>query len=301
MQDSLFTTDDQGASSLQRMVRAAELPSAPDRELELGAGAELRPYYNAGGITIYHGDCRQIMPLLARCDLLLTDPPYGIACGVDGKRTADRIRSKHGINDDGTSKIPGKARAGRKDYGFAEWDIEPVEEWVMLLARKLGRWQIIFGGNYYTLPPARCWLVWDKENGDNGYADCELAWTNLEKAVRRLKHQWHGMLRKGGEERWHPTQKPLDVMAWALRQAPEDVQTVLDPWMGSGTTLRAAKDHGKQAIGIEREERWCEIAAKRLEQECLWAGAVGIAPIGTTDSGSNVLLSDRDGGHPDAD
>ena len=150
-----------------------------------------------------------------------------------------------------------------------EWDNEPAPAWLMELARTLCRWQIIFGGNYYDLPRAKCWLVWDKENGENDFADCELAWTNLDKAVRRIRHQWAGMLRKGKEERWHPTQKPLDVMAWALRHAPADVETVLDPWMGSGTTLRAAKDHGKRAIGIEREERYCEIAANRLAQEAL--------------------------------
>ena len=210
----------------------------------------LAPYYDHGGITIYHGDCREILPRLQPCDLLLTDPPYGIG----EARSRNKTRSK---------------LATSKDYGDAAWDDEPVPAWAMELARTLCRWQIIFGGNYYDLPRAKCWLVWDKENGENDFADCELAWTNLDKAVRRLRHQWHGMLRKGREERWHPTQKPLDVMAWALRHAPDDVGTVLDPWMGSGTTLRAAKDHGKRAIGIEREERYCEIAANRLAQEAL--------------------------------
>ena len=193
------------------------------------------------------------MPHLKGFDLLLADPPYGI--GADKNLRAN--------------KQHGKAMAPSRDYGKGEWDSEPVEEWAMFLARRLCKWQIIFGGNYYDLPPAKCWLVWDKENGDNGYADCELAWTNLDKAVRRLKHQWHGMLRKNNEPRHHPTQKPLDVIAWALRQAPDDVQTVLDPWMGSGTTLRACKDAGKRCVGIEREERYCEIAAKRMSQEVL--------------------------------
>jgi len=139
----------------------------------------------------------------------------------------------------------------------------------MLLARSLCKSQIIFGGNYYDLPPTTCWLVWDKLNGENDFADCELAWTNLPKAVRRKAHLWNGMIRKGQEERYHPTQKPLEVMTWALSMAGE-VSTVLDPWMGSGTTLRACKDFGKSCVGIDREERYCEIAAKRLAQEVLF-------------------------------
>ncbi|MEM6884062.1 MAG: DNA methyltransferase [Verrucomicrobiota bacterium] len=156
--------------------------------------------------------------------------------------------------------------AAPKDYGEeGDWDAAPVEDWVMSLARRLCKKQIIFGGNYYDLPPTKCWLVWDKENGENDFADCELAWTNLEKAVRRKLHQWNGMLRKGKEARHHPTQKPLEVMAWALKQAGE-VQTVLDPWMGSGTTLRACKDAHVHCVGIERQRKYCEIAVDRMAQ-----------------------------------
>jgi DNA modification methylase len=118
--------------------------------------------------------------------------------------------------------------------------------------------------------------VWDKDNGDNGYADCELAWTNLAKAVRKTRYRWMGMLQEhmgdAKEPRFHPTQKPLAVMTWALSQAPADTKTVLDPWMGSGTTLVAAKLAGLSAIGIEREERYCEVAVTRLAQGALFAG-----------------------------
>ena len=120
--------------------------------------------------------------------------------------------------------------------------------------------------------PARCWLVWDKDNGANGYADCELAWTNLDKAVRRIKHRWMGMLQEPGmpkEERVHPTQKPVPVMRWCIQQAPENCRCVIDPFVGSGTTLVAAAREGRAAVGIEGEERYCEIAAKRLQQEVL--------------------------------
>lgn len=183
----------------------------------------MKPYYQDDSCTIYHGDCREILPQLDPVDLVLTDPPYGI--GADNRK---RILSR------------GKL-AQAKDYGEQDWDSTTPPHWLFLQLLEKSRHQVIWGGNYFDLPPSTCWLVWDKENGDNDFADCELAWTNLAKAVRMISHLWNGMLRRHSEERYHPTQKPLDVMAWAIRQAPDDCQTILDPFMGSGTTLRAAK------------------------------------------------------------
>jgi DNA modification methylase len=107
--------------------------------------------------------------------------------------------------------------------------------------------------------------------GNTDFADCELAWTNLNKSVRRIAYRWNGFLVQPGSKdvRTHPTQKPQDVMRWAILQAPDTCKSVLDPFMGSGTTLEAAKALGLSAIGIEREERYCEIAAQRLSQEML--------------------------------
>ena len=107
----------------------------------------------------------------------------------------------------------------------------------MLSVRNSGKWAIVFGGNYYSMPPASCWLVWDKENGNNDFADCELAWTNIPKAVRRIRYMWNGMLRANKEQRGdHPTQKPVGVMRWAISQVPHPADTILDHFMGSGTT-----------------------------------------------------------------
>jgi DNA modification methylase len=216
----------------------------------------MKPYYEdaEAGIVIYHGDAREVLPTLGQVDLVLTDPPYGIG----EARGKNKSRTNLGV---------------ARDYGVAEWDDAPPPDWLFGLLREMSRYQIIFGGNYFNLPPSSCWLVWDKENGANDFADCELAWTNLPKAVRRIRWRWAGMLQEvmgaAKEERVHPTQKPLAVMRWAITNAPDDCGLVLDPFMGSGTTLRAAKDLGRRAIGVEREEQYCEIAATRLSQSVL--------------------------------
>lgn len=210
-----------------------------------------KPYYDSKGITIYHGDCREMLGSLGRMDALVTDPPYGIG-------------EARGKNKSRSNAAPAK------DYGVAHWDDAPAARWLLDWLCEITEFQIIFGGNYFALPPSPCWLVWDKDNSGD-FADCELAWTNLRKAVRKFIWRWNGMLQEPGgpkEERCHPTQKPLPVMKWALSHLTLRPQrTVLDPFMGSGTTLRAAKDLGLKAIGIEIEEKYCEIAARRLEQE----------------------------------
>jgi len=213
----------------------------------------MQPYYQDELVTLYHGDCREVLPSLAPMDLLLTDPPYGIG----EARGKNKSRS---------------VLAMSKDYGTAGWDDAAPPQWLIDEARSVARWQIIFGGNYFTLPPSSCWLVWDKDNGENDFADCELAWTNLKKAVRRITYRWQGMLQEPGaarEFREHPTQKPEPVMSWAMGQAPSDISSVLDPFAGIGTTLAAAKRLGISSVGIEREESYCEIAARRISQGTL--------------------------------
>jgi DNA modification methylase len=226
----------------------------------------MKPYYEQSGVTIYHGDCRDVVDDFAPhygervFDLLLTDPPYGIGVAKTGRVGPGR-----------RTKSNGYAVLDATDFGEVTWDGDTCAD-VLPRLRALAKYQIVFGGNYYELPPSRCWLVWDKENGGTDFADCELAWTNLDKAVRRLSFRWNGMLQGAGvpkEARLHPTMKPEPVMRWALLQAPQDVRTVIDPFMGSGTTLVACKRLGRTAVGIEREERYCEIAASRLQQEAL--------------------------------
>jgi len=123
---------------------------------------------------------------------------------------------------------------------------------------------IVWGGNYYDLPPSRCWLAWVKSSSMPTLADFELAWTNFDQPAKLLRED-----RNADGKRWHPTQKPELVMRWALSQAPRQVHVVLDPFMGSGTILVASKRMGRQAIGIDVSEKYCEIAAKRLAQGAL--------------------------------
>lgn len=199
-----------------------------------------------GKARLLLGDCRDILPSLERVDLVCTDPPYGIGEAAGKAKTRDKL-------------------AKAIDYGNDAWDNEPISTDLMRAVRAAGRWNIIFGGNYYDCPPAKCWLVWDKCNtGD--FADAELAWTNLPKAVRVIRYMWNGMLREKGAQRGdHPTQKPLEVMKWCIGHAP-DSEAILDPFMGSGTTGVAAIQMGKAFIGIEREERYFEAAVRRIRE-----------------------------------
>lgn len=201
----------------------------------------------ADGVTVYLGDNREILPTLGQFDAIVTDPPYGIGEAA------------------GKNKSRGLLAVSR-DYGNLTWDNAPPPRWLIDQMRDLSKYQVIFGGNYFDLPPSSCWLVWDKKNGNTDFADCELAWTNLPKAVRKIEWLWHGMIRKGSDVREHPTQKPLGVMAWALDQLPADVKLVCDPFMGSGTTGVAAIQKGVSFIGIEREVSYFDAACKRLAE-----------------------------------
>ncbi len=201
------------------------------------------PYYDHGGITIYHADARDVLPLLRPVDLLLTDPPYG-----------------HGAD-----KWSGGTWASNPIYDEAKtWDTAPVDQGLLDASVALAAQAIVWGGNYYRLPPSRCWLSWLKSSRMATMADFELAWTNLDRPAKAFEED-----RNPDGKRWHPTQKPLALFRWCLDMT--GPQTVLDPFMGSGTTLRAAKDLGLRAIGIDRIERYCSVAATRLQQEVLFA------------------------------
>lgn len=215
-------------------------------------------------MTIYHADCREVLADVS-ADLLLTDPPYGL--GAARRNFGGNVVKRHM-----TGLVAGKA-IPKRDYGDSAWDDVTCDQELLNLAISRCPYQVIWGGNYFDLGPSRCCLVWDKLRGNTDYADAEIAWTNFDRAVRVIRWRWNGFLQQNSgndkEERWHPTQKPLSVMAWAINQAPDTPSSILDPWLGSGTSLVAAKAAGMAGIGIEIEEKYCEIAAKRLSQEVL--------------------------------
>jgi hypothetical protein len=189
-----------------------------------------------------------VLPGIA-ADLLLTDPPYGIGYVQGGGRGSA-----------GKSAFCGVPVVGDE----AAFDPEPFLRFPDV---------VLWGANYYSdrLPAGR-WFVLDKRCGvtpSRDQADCELAWVSSGQASRVFRHVWDGMIRDSEPgPRVHPTQKPVALMLWCLAQFPA-ARVVLDPFAGSGTTLRAAKDLGRKAIGIEIEERYCEIAARRMAQEVL--------------------------------
>ena len=197
-------------------------------------------YYRDSAVTIYHGDCREIVPTLGRFDLLLTDPPYGLGDKWQG--------GTWGAN-------PMYADARR-------WDQRPEDSDIAALLTTATN-AILWGGNYFTMPPCRGFLLWVKTPPMDTMADAEFAWTSFDRPAKAFVGH-----RNPDGKRDHPTQKPLGLLTWCLGLVP-DAQTVLDPFAGSGTTGRAAKDLGRKAVLIEREEKYCEIAARRMGQEVL--------------------------------
>ena len=211
------------------------------------------PYYQDNHCTIYHGDAREILPHLPKVDLVLTDPPYGIGWKPRvNHRGADRLW------DDSERFDPGP--------------------WLTV-----GNKHVFWGAQYYTdkLPVSEAWFCWVKRtiaaNADfsedkRTYSTIELAWSDIDTKPCFKSIVWDGGKRAGDPQNrtfCHPSQKPLELMKWCIVKA-GDPQTILDPFMGSGTTLRAAKDLGRKAIGIEIEEKYCEIAARRMSQEVLF-------------------------------
>jgi len=194
-----------------------------------------------GDAVLYHGDCLEILPTLDKVDAVVTDPPYGLGDkwvgGGGSKKTSWRfdpreVKGWDGATVDGVADLPDMA--------------EEV---------------IIWGGNYYLLPPSRCWLVWDKKQNDQWTTgQCELAWTNLDRPIRAFRFAQCEQASEGHKS--HPTQKPLALMQWCLKWV--SGRTILDPFMGSGTTGVACANLGRRFIGIEIEPKYFDIACRRI-------------------------------------
>lgn len=209
----------------------------------------------AEGVELYLGDCREILPTLGKVDALVTDPPYGIG--------ADEVALSAALQ---RIKADGKSKAGRgwKYYGDSQWDRERPPPSVFALMLEASKKHIIWGGNYFTdiLPPTMQWLIWDKGQRDFSLADFEMAWSSQNSAARIINYPRAKALQDGKE---HPTQKPVEVMEWCIQALAMPVDTILDPFMGSGTTGVAAVNLGRRFIGIEIDPKYFDIACKRIQ------------------------------------
>lgn len=214
-----------------------------------------------GGAALYCGDCQEILPLIGKVDVVITDPPYGIGEAAKSHKS----RNRAGISS--------------PDYGRSDWDARAPSAELLTAVIGAAPHAVLWGGNYFAVAPSSKWLVWDKLNSGD-FADCELAWTNLPGAVRTIRHMWNGMMRDSerGTPRVHPTQKPVAVMAWCIEQVGVG-NTILGPFMGSGTTGVAAIQLGRKFIGIERDARYFEISCRRIEQAVAQGQLFAPAPM----------------------
>ena len=180
----------------------------------------------------------EIMPTLGMADAIITDPPYGINAG---KMDLGRSRS---------------SRLEKSNWDNVRPDLS------VFIGLKLP--SIIWGGNYFPLPVSKGWLVWDKGNCMRGrsFSECELAWTNLKLNQKLFAYD---AMNTDFRHKVHPAQKPLRVMKWCLSLLPNECGTILDPFMGSGTTGVACVELGRKFIGIEINEKYFDIACKRIE------------------------------------
>lgn len=186
-------------------------------------------------------------------DLAIVDPPYGI--GESGKKNHTR----------------GKLAKATNYKSFAGDDIKPPDEDYFIELFRVSKNQIIFGANHFISRFAKdssCWIVWDKENGENDFADCELAWTSFPSAVRKFNFRWAGMLQgdmKNKEARIHPTQKPVALYSWILNNYAKPGYKILDTHVGSASSLITCHQMGFDYVGFELDTYYFAEASKRLE------------------------------------
>jgi DNA modification methylase len=192
-----------------------------------------------GLATLYLGDCREIAPTLERTGAVVTDPPYGIA----------RVWKGGGGNGWGKAHAQSEARN--------DWDDLPLGGVPLDLVLGLGKQHVVWGGNYFPLPPSRCWLVWNKPERGFTLAEAEFAWTSLDNVARVFDAP------RSEPDRVHPTQKPVALMKWSVSKVKG---SIIDPFMGSGTTGVAAVQMGRPFVGIERDAGWFSTACRRIEQ-----------------------------------
>lgn len=210
--------------------------------------------------NFYNEDCLEAMKQIPDkyFDLAIVDPPYGI-----------NHSEKAGLQ---SGQKYGNASAPKRTYTTKSWDkYSPDESYFKELIR-VSKNQIVWGANHFIskMPyDSSCWIVWDKDNGTNNFADCELAWTSFDTAVRKFKFTWNGMIQgdmKNKEERFHPTQKPIALYEWLLKNYAKQGDKILDTHVGSASSLIACYNLGFDYIGFELDKEYYDLACKRIEQ-----------------------------------
>ena len=218
-------------------------------------------------LNVINADCEQELKKYPDkyFDLIITDPPYGI--GIN----------KMNFVTSGAIKVGG---AYRNDYSNhnTEWDNNIPSKSIFDEIFRVSKNQIIFGAEHlcHELPLSRGWIIWDKRCEDkysNDFADCELIWTSFDKPSRIFRYLWSGMIQQEmglyKEKRLHPTQKPLALIRWLLTEYSDKDCKICDPFLGSGSTIEACKQLGRNCVGIEINPDYVAIANKRLQQEVL--------------------------------
>lgn len=209
---------------------------------------------------VYNIDCMEYMKTLPdkAFQLAIADPPYGI-----GAATAEFIRKTR----------RGKMLGTSRDYGVSQWDNKaPDQDFFDELLRVCDN-VILWGANHYIsrVPfDSSCWIVWDKQTGDNLYADCELAWTSFPTAVRKFTFMWKGMFQGNmahKEKRIHPTQKPVALYAWLLKNYAKPGDRIFDPMMGSQSSRIAAYKMGFDYVGCELDKEYFDKGNERFKEE----------------------------------
>lgn len=206
------------------------------------------------GYTIYQGDCLDILPTLDRHGriVIITDPPYG-------------VRRDVGFGDSQPFGTGGGQWAARRQY-TGGWDSSRPTKRVFDLMRSFQCPALIFGGNYFSdyLPVGKHWVVWDKQNTMPTFGDAELIWTNVKRdSVKIYTYTWNGLIGKE-TTRHHPTQKPVGLLVRLVQDYTCPGDTIIDPFMGSGTTGVAAMKTGRRFIGIELDPGYFQIAHERI-------------------------------------
>jgi len=218
-------------------------------------------------INIYNQDCMEAMRQMSdnEFDLAIVDPPYGIG------EAAGKNKSRNKGFGSGNKKS--KKLTYSKDYGDKEWDNKPASKNYFMELKRVSKHQIVWGANHFieNIPNANssCWIVWDKDNGQSDFADCELAYTSFKTAVRKIKWRWNGLLQqdmKNKEHRIHPTQKPVKLYKWLLTNYAKEGDKILDTHLGSGSIAIACWDLKFDLTGYEIDKEYYDNAIERIER-----------------------------------